>query len=152
MSEFFIPDPDDRDARYLLELEHLVVGVFRVGVGLKSDREILEIREGGRQFAISRLGPYAAGHFRLEAGETDDPALFHWFQKSANADYLATCRRTGLVIYMDGAGATRARWRFKNAQVTEWAGPTELPAPGSSFTIHRIGVSHEGLEPITTRV
>lgn len=150
MPELFAPNPDDPDARYLLELDHLVVAIFSAGSGLRPEREITEVEEGGRAFAVARIGPYAKGHIVLERGETDDPTLFRWFVRSRDADAFASCRRSGAVIYVDGEGAERMRWRFRNARITEWYGPPEPPGPGEVYWIERVGISHEGLEPRPT--
>src|SRR5438270_9181718 len=45
--------------RYLLEIGSIVVAVFKEAEGLSSEREIIEIEEGGREEAVKKLGPYA---------------------------------------------------------------------------------------------
>lgn len=147
----FAPDPNDRDARYLLEMDSLVVGVFTWAEGLKATREVLEIDEGGRRFALQRIGPYAEGHFTLLAGASDLRYLFDWFLRSRDDSAFTSARRSGDVIYLDGTDTERMRWRFKKAQVTEWMGPSFPPAPGEAYGIERLGISHEGVEPIPPR-
>ena len=71
----------DRGARYLLEIGSIVVGVFKEAEGLSSEREVIEIEEGGRPEAVKRLGPYAQGAFWLVDGETDDYGLWEWMDK-----------------------------------------------------------------------
>ncbi|MFC1706885.1 phage tail protein [Planctomycetota bacterium] len=151
MPAFFVPEENDANARYLLEIDSIAVAVFRLGEGLRSEREVLEIDEGGREFAISRLGPYAKGHITLEEGETDNPDLLLWFETCRDQDIFVSSRRTGHVIYVDGGGRERMRWRFKNARITEWIGPGEPPEPGEVYYVERLGISHEGLEPIPSR-
>ncbi|MHC4391004.1 MAG: phage tail protein [Planctomycetota bacterium] len=145
---FFIPDPDDEGARYLIELESLVVGEFSFAEGLQTERELVEVVEGGRKFALARIGPYAEGHVTLTAGAADQAALFDWFSRCRDADAYVSARRNGDVIYMDGQDKERMRWRFRNAQITEWLGPGERPNPGEVYGIERLGISHEGLESI----
>jgi phage tail-like protein len=139
------PDPG---ARYLVEIDHLVVGVFREAEGLSSERERLEIEEGGREELVRRMGPYMKGAFTLLDGEADDPELFRWMEKGRDGGALLSSRRSGSVILVDAAGQEVARWRFRMGVVTDWEGPQHAPEPGEPFRIERIEVVHEGLEMV----
>lgn len=147
---FFAPDPDDFAARYMLELDGVVVAMFAGAEGLKSEREILQVHEGGRQGLVQRLGPFARGWLALTEGEADDHALIGWVQDSVNADYMASSRRTGCILYVDGNGQERRRWKFRRAHVVEWVGPAEIPAPGFPYEVEDLVIAHEGLEEIAS--
>jgi len=140
--------PDDPAGRFLLEIDDQVAGVFGRAVGLRPEREIHYIQEGGQRFATARLGPYAQGHFALEVGTSDALGLFEWFDHSRNSDAFVSARRTGHVVQVDAAGKVLGRWRFRNAQITEWVGLGAKPEPGEVYQVDRVGISHEGLEPI----
>ena len=140
--------PRDPHERYLVEIQALIVGVFKEAQGLDMGRDIHELEEGGRAERVELAGPYSKGRFRLRDGEADDLELFRWFEKSRDADHLASSRRSGAVILVDGTGQERIRWKFRTGVITEWEGPEEPPHPGKPFTIETLGVSHEGLEPI----
>src|SRR5687767_6219632 len=96
--------PRDPHERFLIEIQSLVVAVFKEAEGLQSEREILELEEGGREERLSLPGPYSQGSFTLKDGETDDLELFRWYEKSRDADHLASSRRNGSVILVDGRG------------------------------------------------
>ncbi len=143
--------PRDPHERYLVEIQSLVVGVFKEAEGLDMERETIEVEEGGRAEPIAVPGPYAKGTFVLREGETDDLELFRWYEKSRDADYLVSSRRSGSVILVDAAGRERMRWRFKAAVITTWEGPTQPPRPGRPFEIESVEIAHEGLEPVLPR-
>jgi len=140
--------PRDPHERYLVEIQSLVVGVFKEAHGLDAEREEVEIEEGGREERISVPGPYAQGSFVLREGETDGPELYRWYEKSRDGDHLASSRRTGAVILVDGRGVERMRWRFRAALISVWEGPQKPPRDGRPFTIEAIEITHEGLEPV----
>src|SRR3954467_6413619 len=94
--------PRDPHERYLVEIQALIVGVFKEAQGLDLGRDIQEVEEGGREERVELPGPYSKGRFRLHEGEADDIELFRWFEKSRDADHLASSRRSGAVILVDG--------------------------------------------------
>ena len=138
--------PRDPHERYLVEIQSFVVGVFKEADGLETHREMLDVEEGGREEALTIPGPYAEGTFVLREGEADDLELYSWYEKSRDADHLASSRRSGCVILVDGAGRERMRWKFRTAVITHWEGPDRPPRPGKPFEIEAMGVAHEGLE------
>ena len=148
MAGLFDEAPAGADARYLLEIESLIAGVFCEADGLESRFDLMELDEGGVEHARKLLGPYAQGTFYLRDGTSDDALLYDWYDRSVGASVFASSRRTGNVILVDASGEERMRWRFRMALVTEWDGPAERPVPGSAYAIERIGVTHEGLELI----
>jgi phage tail-like protein len=144
----FEPDPEHPDRRFLLELDGVVVGVFVAGRGLKAERDLTYVDEGGRSFAIARIGPFAKGHVVLEDGACDQESLYAWFLRSRDGDYFASSRRTGEILYVDADAEPLYRWRFKNARITEWVGPEDRPKSGELYFVDKLGISHEGLEPV----
>ncbi len=136
----------DPGARYLVEIDHLVVGVFREAEGLSAEREQIELEEGGREEIVRLFGPYVKGRFTLRDGEADDPELYVWMEKNKGGSVLASSRRSGSVILVDGSGEEIMRWRFRMAVVAGWEGPERPPQPGEPFRIERLDVVHEGLE------
>ncbi|RME76942.1 MAG: hypothetical protein D6776_00360 [Planctomycetota bacterium] len=148
--DLFVPDPTDRDARYALEIDSLLVAVFRRAEGLRSEREIVQIRQGGSHIVLHRMGPFAKGCFALEEGESDSDELYGWWQRAREAEYLVSGRKTGCVFYVDGHGRERMRWRFRLGQIIEWEG--EPPSHwGEPYEIERLVIAHEGLEPLPPR-
>ena len=51
--------PRDPHERYLVEIQSLVVGVFKEAEGLDPAREIMEFEEGGRDDLVAIPGPYS---------------------------------------------------------------------------------------------
>ncbi|GIW72964.1 MAG: phage tail protein [Planctomycetota bacterium] len=141
----FIPDPHDRDARYALELDSVLVAFFREAEGLQSEREVVEVRQGGSAVVLHRIGPFAKGLFALIDGESDDESLYQWWVRSGEGAFLASTRRNGSVIYLDGFGEERMRWRFQLAQIVEWEGEAPRPGEASPYEIDRLVIAHEGL-------
>ena len=140
--------PKDPHERYLVEIQSLVVAVFKEAEGLQSEREALELEEGGRDDRIALPGPFSQGTFVLREGEADDLDLFRWYEKSRDADHLTSSRRSGSVILVDGLGRERMRWKFRTAVITTWGGPSQPPRAGRPFAIELLEIAHEGLEPV----
>lgn len=142
--------PRDPHARYLVEIQSIVVGVFKEASGLDVGRDVLEVEEGGREDRISLPGPYSEGSFVLRDGEADDLELYRWWEKSSVADHLASSRRSGAVILVDGSGRELMRWKFRTALLSAWEGPgpDRPPRPGKAFTIDAMEIAHEGLEMV----
>lgn len=139
--------PRDPHERYLVEIQAFIVGIFKDADGLDTEREMLDVEEGGRDESVTIPGPYAEGTFYLREGEADDLELYRWYEKSRDADHLVSSRRSGAVILVDGGGRERMRWKFRTAVITHWEGPDRPPKPGKPFTIEAMAISHEGLEP-----
>lgn len=138
----------DRNARYLVEIQSLIVGVFKGASGLDPEREVTEIEEGGRSAPAKKLGPYAKGAFTLLDGEADDTALFKWYEQGRDGAVFASSRRSGAIILVNGFGEELMRWRFRAAVVTDWRGPADSPEPGERYEVESIEITHEGLEPV----
>jgi hypothetical protein len=151
MSIFFTPDPHDRDARYALEIDSLLVAVFRSADGLKSERDIVRIQQGGAHHVLHRMGPFAKGAFALEDGESDNAELYRWWLMAHEAQYLVSGRKTGCVFYVDGFGHERMRWKFRMAQIIDWQGDPGPEHYGEPYEIERLVIGHEGLEPVPPR-
>ena len=81
-------------------------------------------------------------------GPAEDLELYRWFEKSRDADHLASSRRSGAVILYDGSGRERMRWKFRTGVISHWEGPMQPPKAGKTFTIEAMIVAHEGLEPV----
>ncbi len=138
----------DTGERYLVELESLVVAIFKRCEGLTARRQVIEVQEGGREKPVKRLGPYAEGAFTLLEGEADGPDIFRWYERGREADHMASSRRSGSVILVDRRGLEVARWKFRHAMVSGWDGPAEAPDPAEPYAIGRLEVTHEGLEMV----
>lgn len=140
--------PRDPHERYLLEYQSIAIALFKEAEGLVSERETLDVEEGGREELLAVTGPYSKGTFTLREGESEDLELYRWFEKSRDADHLASSRRNGAVILVDGAGRERMRWKFRAGVITGWEGPEQPPRPGRSYPVETLEVTHEGLEPV----
>jgi phage tail-like protein len=140
--------PRDPHERYLVEYQSIAIAVFKEAEGLDVARDTLDIEEGGREDLVAVTGPYSKGSFILREGESEDLELFRWFEKSRDADHLASSRRSGAVILVDGAGRERMRWKFRAGVITHWEGPADPPRPGRVYAVEALEVAHEGLEPV----
>ena len=140
--------PRDPHERYLVEYQSIAIALFKEADGLTTSRETLDLEEGGRDELLAVSGPYSKGTFTLREGESEDLELYRWYEKCRDADHLASSRRSGAVILVDGAGHERMRWKFRAGVITGWEGPLEPPRPGKAYAVETLEVTHEGLEPV----
>lgn len=140
--------PRDPHERYLVEYQSLAIAVFKEVEGLITERQTLDLEEGGREELVAVSGPYAHGTFTLREGESEDLELYRWYEKCRDADHLASSRRNGAVILVDGKGQERMRWKFRAGVITGWEGPLDPPKPGRGYVVEQLEVTHEGLEPV----
>jgi phage tail-like protein len=106
---------------FRVEIEGIDAASFTKCSGLKTETEIYELQEGGRNDAVvKRVGQTRAGNIVLTRGFVNDPALLDWYDKLVNAENEKVPRKTGSVVQCDQTGEEVTRWKFFNAIPVRW--------------------------------
>ena len=106
---------------FRVEIEGIDAASFTKCSDLKTETEIYELQEGGRNDAVlKRVGQTRAGNIVLTQGFVNDPALLAWYNKLVNVENEKVPRMTGSVIQCDQTGEEVTRWKFFNAIPVRW--------------------------------
>lgn len=130
------------DARFLVEIDSLVVAGFSEVSGLEVELGTEEYAEGGVNTYIHSL-PTRFGYpnLVLERGMTDSRALWQWVEDALNGRIE---RKNGRVILLDSVGQERWGWEFHEAYPIKWTGP-ELDADQASVAVEALELTHNGI-------
>jgi phage tail-like protein len=127
-----------RAYNFLVDIDGVAVAGFREVSGLSGDGEegtdpTLTVRKlpGLRRFA----------NLTLRRGMTTSRVLWQWRLSTLRG---ATERRNGSILLRDEQQRTVAEWRFENAWVMRYEGPT-LNATANEVAIETVEIAHEGL-------
>lgn len=123
---------------------------FAEVVGLNSELEVEEYREGGRNVGPRRFPKW--GRYQgltLRRGVTDSTLLWDWWSEVITQSYTlsttrAPPRRHGVILLENPAHRAVAGWFFANALPERLVGPN-LNARGNEVAIEALELSHEGL-------
>ena len=106
---------------FRVEIEGIDAATFTKCSGLKTETEVYELQEGGRNDAVlKRVGQTRAGNIVLTQGFVNDPALLAWYDKLINKEDEKVPRMTGSVIQCAQSGEEVTRWKFFNAIPVRW--------------------------------
>lgn len=130
------------DARFLVEIDSLVVAGFSEVSGLEVELETEEYEEGGINTHTHSL-PKRFGYPNLvfERGMTDSRTLWQWVEDALNGRIE---RKSGRVFLQDSLGESTWGWEFHEAYPVRWSGP-ELRADQASVAVETLELTHNGL-------
>jgi phage tail-like protein len=130
------------DARFLVEIDSLVVAGFSEVSGLEVELETEEYAEGGVNTHTHSLPTrFDYPNLELERGVTDSRALWQWVEDALNGRIE---RKSGRVILLDSIGQEQWGWEFHEAYPIKWSGP-ELDADRASVAIEALELTHNGI-------
>lgn len=130
------------DARFLIEIDSLVVAGFSEVSGLEVELETEEYAEGGvNTYTHSLPKQFDYPNLVLERGVTDSRTLWQWVEDALNGRIE---RKNVRVILLDSVGQERWGWEFREAYPVKWAGP-ELDADRASVAVETLELTHNGI-------
>ncbi len=91
-------------------------------VGLKSETQVFEYREGGLNEQVHKLlGPTSHSNVILTQGHISDPAMHKWFDEITSGSSKTINRRNGAIVALAADGKTEVdRWDFVGANIVRW--------------------------------
>lgn len=129
--------------KFGLEIDGIMEGFFMECSGLRSEREVVEYKEGGENSFVHKfVGPVKFSNVVLKRGITASNELLKWHQLGQESG--TTSRKNVSILMFDQKGATLKRWNLEEAYPIKWAGP-DLKAESSNVAIETIELIHHGL-------
>ena len=132
-----------RAYNFLVDIDGVAVAGFREVSGLSGDSAVISYREGTDPVLTVRKLPGQStwGDLTFRGGMTKSRVLWQWRLTTLQG---ATERRNGSILLRDEQQRTVAEWRFENAWVMRYEGPT-LNATANEVAIETVVIAHEGL-------
>lgn len=130
-----------------LEAGGVVVGSFAEVVGLSSESEVLEFRDGGDPDQTRKLpGKTTYSNIELSRGLSSDMALAQW-RGQVEAGLIKEAKKNGSIVLYDQSHAEFARWHFENGWPSKYEA-SALKAGSSEVLMETITIVCEHLERV----
>lgn len=145
---FALKAPDERDPaptfKFWVELENIVVAEFKECGGLRIEREVQKIEEGGINDHVHILpGRSKYSNITLKRGITDSSELWDWYQAGL---YDGKVKRVNFSILLRNVeGEVVKRWNVLDAFPTKWEG-SSLNTESNTIAIETLEIAHHGLQ------
>jgi phage tail-like protein len=137
--------------RFHVEIDGIIVAGFSEVLGLSSEIEVEEIREGGVNNYMHKFPKMTKYEdITLKRGFTNSDTLWKWHHNIAQLyttleSLISVHRKSGRIILHDSQGKEIRHWVFKNALPIKWSGP-DFKSDDSSIAIETLVLAHEGLD------
>ncbi|MBI1878881.1 MAG: phage tail protein [Chloroflexi bacterium] len=130
--------------KFWVEIENIVVAEFKECSGLRMERKVEPIKEGGVNDHVHFLpGRVEYSNIVLKYGVTDSTKLWDWFNEGL---YNGKVKRVNFSILLRNVeGDVLRRWNVDQGFPVKWEGP-QLNAETSQVTIETLEIAHDGLK------
>jgi len=131
--------------RFYVEVDGLLEGAFIECSGMKAEREMIKVNEGGvNSYAHHLPGRVTYSDITLRKGVMFSTALWDWFLYGAQKGY--GLKRAITIIQYSSYFNIPARWyNIKRAVPTAWEGPN-LRTDSNQLAVESITLAFETLE------
>lgn len=131
--------------RFLVEIDHLIVGGFSDVAGLQAETETEDYREGGVNDYVHKLPKITKyPNITLKRGITDSDVLWKWHQDVIKGKIE---RKVVRIILLDSEGNEKWHWRFEEAFPVKWNGP-DFKTDSASVAIETLELVHKGIKKV----
>ena len=129
--------------RFTVEIEGITEALFAECEGLKLEREVEDVKEGGNNLFIYKLpGRVKQENIRLRRGVTYSHKLWEWFIQGT---YMGTVQRKNIsIIVGDATQKIVQRWDVLDAWPVRYEGP-ELKVDSVQAALEMIELAHHGI-------
>jgi len=129
--------------KFWVEIKSIVVAEFQECSGLRLERTVETIEEGGVNDRVHLLpGRNKSANISLKRGLTDSDELWRWYQEGL---YDGDVKKINFSILLrDVSGEVVKRWNVKDAFPVKWEGP-QLTAESNQVAIETLEIAHHGL-------
>ena len=129
--------------RFCIDIDGLLVAVFKECSGLNGEVEIETYQEGGLNDYEHKLpGRAKFGNVTLKGGVANTIDLWAWFQSVATGKVER--RDVSVVMYRQNSEEAM-RWNLRAAYPVKWQGP-DFTAGDTNVSVHSLELAHHGLE------
>ena len=128
--------------RFSIEVDKLLVAVFKECSGLSGEVEVETYQEGGLNDYEHKLpGRTKFGNVTLKSGVANSMELWEWFQRVATG--RGERRDVSVVMYRQNSEEAM-RWNLRAAYPVKWQGPAFI-AGDTNASVHSLELAHHGL-------
>jgi len=128
---------------FIVEIDGIQVAGFTECVGLSTETDIIEYREGNERGGIRKIpGLTKFTNITLKRGLTRSRDLWNWRKVVMDG---GVDRRSGTIVMLGEDHVAVARFQFREGWPSKWEGP-KLNAKSSEIAIETLEITHEGLE------
>jgi len=129
--------------KFWVEIKSIVVAEFKECSGLRLERSVETIEEGGVNDRVHYLpGRNKYSNIVLKYGVMQTNELWSWFQEGL---YDGKVKRVNFSILLrDVKGDVVKRWNIKEGFPVKWEGPS-LNVESSQVAIETLEIAHHGL-------
>lgn len=136
---------------FVVEMGAIIVGGFTSVMGLESEIQVEEYREGGENHYVHQF-PDRVTYPRLvlSHGLTDIDVLWNWYWLATEGRIV---RQSGTIMLLDNQRLPVMWWNFRNAYPVKWVGPQFDASNTTQVGVEQLELVHEGLvKPIGSQV
>ena len=136
------PDPHPT-FRFWVEIQSIIVADFQECNGLRLERTVEMIEEGGVNDHVQILpGRNKYSNITLKKGVTSSDALWNWYQTGL---YDAKVKRVNFsILLLSSTGTTVKRWNVVSGFPVKWEGP-QFATDSNQISIETLEIAHHGL-------
>ncbi len=138
-------DPDPFPTyKFWVEIESIIVAQFQECSGLRMERSIETVEEGGVNDHYQILpGRNKYSNIILKNGMMESNELWDWYQQGL---YDAKVKKINFSILLRGvSGDVVKRWNVIDGFPVKWEGP-QFTSDSHNFAIETIEIAHHGLQ------
>jgi phage tail-like protein len=137
-------DPDPFPVfKFWVEIESIIVGQFQECNGLRMERAVETVEEGGVNDHVHLLpGRNKYSNITLKNGMVSSDALWKWYQEGL---FDAKVKRINFSILLrDVKGDVAKRWNVVQGFPVKWEGP-QFTSDSNQIAVETLEIAHHGL-------
>jgi phage tail-like protein len=137
-------DPDPFPVfKFWVEIDSIIVGQFQECNGLRMERAVETIEEGGVNDHVHLLpGRNKYSNITLKNGMITSDELWKWYQEGL---FDAKVKRVNFsILLIDIKGDVVKRWNVLQGFPTKWEGP-QFTTDSNQIAVETIEIAHHGL-------
>jgi phage tail-like protein len=147
-SQFVVKKADDPDPlpvfKFWIEMKSIVVAEFHECSGLRLERAVETIEEGGVNDRVHLLpGRNKYSNIVLKYGVMHSDELWKWYQEGLLDGKVQRINFT--ILLRDVKGDVAKRWSVEDAFPVKWEGPS-LNVEGNQVAVETLEIAHHGLK------
>ena len=127
---------------FKIEIDGVIAGGFKEILGLESEIEVIEFKDGDDAITHKRAGKAKYKNLILKRGFVSDASLLEWYKKVLAGK---TERKSGSIIYLDRENNEVLRYNFFEAWPCRWKAP-ELNSGSDTHLVEEIEFVCEKVE------
>jgi phage tail-like protein len=137
-------DPDPFPTfKFWVEIDSIIVGQFQECNGLRMERAVEPVEEGGVNDHVHYLpGRNKYSNITLKNGMVSSDALWKWYQEGL---FDAKVKRVNFSILLrDVKGDVAKRWNVVQGFPVKWEGP-QFTSDSNQVAVETLEIAHHGL-------